>query len=390
MKRTTLLMALCCLSALAHAFYMKGKVTDQKHQLLPYAAVFVTDLQIGATTDLDGNYTIRDIPAGQHTIVVSYVGYESQTFQFTLEKDGLHDFVLEEQEVTMNEIFVAPGGQSLERFILDQTVRHTRPLSKVASQFDLSKHIRSEKRGQDIRFVFQPYLKIINPVLSLMGLKSLFHYVLDNPDLRAEVFVDATFRKGSFTMGEPRLGDCAPVPNDGERKGLFKMMRKHFTVGYDETYQSLADLNKNLQKLDKKDPEKAAKILKYVGGYEENGHSVHILRAADTEFHIVDDIWQVRRVATTVKGKLSSCTEFCELGKGLYLPISQLREMKLGYEDLIKDQLKELKEKDLSKMKAADAASTRERIEKMENLLASEGMALKSSHAYVYKNLVLK
>lgn len=391
MKRFLLLLVLSCTAVLASAFDMTGKVQTPAREVLPYASVFLTDLHVGATTDLDGIYRLRDIPAGHHTMVVSYVGYETQTFDFNLDKDGARDFTLREQAITLSELFVTPNGQSIERFILSQTVSHARPLSRIISQCDITKHSRAEKRGQDISFLFQPYQKVMDPILGMMGYKHLFHYVIYNPNLRAEVFFNATIRKGKLKFDEPRLGDCSPMPTEPQQKGLIKMIRRHAEhIGYDETYQGLTDIKKSLDKMDRKDPQKAAKILRYVGAYEENGRPVHILGYGSTEYHIVDGIWQVRRIATkTAKDKHSRIVEFCELAKDLYLPISHYNESSFGFEDLIKDDLKELKEKDLSILSPKEADKTKEQIQKMVQLLQSDGMFLKSSIAYDYKHLTL-
>jgi Ca-activated chloride channel family protein len=56
---------------------IKGKVTDKATaEVLIGANVVVQSTQIGAATDLNGFYIIKDIPAGTYTIKASYVGYK--------------------------------------------------------------------------------------------------------------------------------------------------------------------------------------------------------------------------------------------------------------------------------------------------------------------------
>ncbi len=53
-----------------------GKVLDvQTGEALPGANVLLKGTSMGASTDLDGNYSIQNIPSGRYVIRVSYIGY---------------------------------------------------------------------------------------------------------------------------------------------------------------------------------------------------------------------------------------------------------------------------------------------------------------------------
>lgn len=55
---------------------LTGKVTDaQTGEPLPGASIFMADVRIGAVTDSAGNYSFRALPAGHHTLEVSYAGF---------------------------------------------------------------------------------------------------------------------------------------------------------------------------------------------------------------------------------------------------------------------------------------------------------------------------
>ena len=58
---------------------VKGKVFDSETQTpLIGATVVVLDIYplLGATTDLDGNYKISNVPIGRYNVKISYIGYE--------------------------------------------------------------------------------------------------------------------------------------------------------------------------------------------------------------------------------------------------------------------------------------------------------------------------
>ncbi len=61
---------------------VRGEILDQdSHIPLIGATVVVlnTDPLLGASTDLDGRFSIKNIPVGRHDIVVNYLGYEPRT-----------------------------------------------------------------------------------------------------------------------------------------------------------------------------------------------------------------------------------------------------------------------------------------------------------------------
>lgn len=86
MLRKILMMAVVCLISAGAAFAqtgsLTGTVTDAKTgEPLVGANVFIPELSKGAPTDIDGSYTITDIPVGTYEVRISYIGYaeENQT-----------------------------------------------------------------------------------------------------------------------------------------------------------------------------------------------------------------------------------------------------------------------------------------------------------------------
>jgi TonB-dependent receptor len=64
---------------------LKGLVTDSTlGSPLIGANVFLKGTALGASTDLEGNYKIANIPPGKYNIKISYVGYITKEFLFTI------------------------------------------------------------------------------------------------------------------------------------------------------------------------------------------------------------------------------------------------------------------------------------------------------------------
>ncbi|GAB5535978.1 MAG: VWA domain-containing protein [Rubricoccaceae bacterium] len=74
-------LALATVSASAQTGTLAGRVLDAAaNEGLPGANVIIQGTQLGAATDIDGNYRIIGVPVGTYTVVASYAGYEAQTF----------------------------------------------------------------------------------------------------------------------------------------------------------------------------------------------------------------------------------------------------------------------------------------------------------------------
>ena len=85
---------------------IKGKILDGKNsELLTGAIVFHPQTGIGTTTDASGNYEL-DLPTGDLTLKVSFMGYEVLNQQVKLIENGIANFELFEQSHTLEEVTI--------------------------------------------------------------------------------------------------------------------------------------------------------------------------------------------------------------------------------------------------------------------------------------------
>ena len=84
-----------------------GKIFDNTGEAIIGASVVVKGTSNGSVTDLDGNYTLTDVPQGA-TLVISYVGYKSQ--EVVANGTSLKNIILLEDSKTLNELVVIGYG----------------------------------------------------------------------------------------------------------------------------------------------------------------------------------------------------------------------------------------------------------------------------------------
>lgn len=75
---------------------LRGTVRDANGDELPGAAIFVEGTTIGTATDINGAYSLQNIPVGEKQITVRYLGYEdiAATFKFAAGETKIYDVVM--------------------------------------------------------------------------------------------------------------------------------------------------------------------------------------------------------------------------------------------------------------------------------------------------------
>ena len=88
---------------------LKGIVMDDTNYPIPGATIIIKGTSIGVTSDFDGNFSI-DIPSANSTIVISYLGYESEEVIIT-NQDTI-TVILSEGSQQLEEVIIIGYGSS--------------------------------------------------------------------------------------------------------------------------------------------------------------------------------------------------------------------------------------------------------------------------------------
>jgi len=107
-----------CLGTYSQTGIMRGKITDaETGEELIGATVLLEGTMIGASTDLDGNYSMEQAPAGSHNLKCQYISYETQIISDVNISDG---------KVTVLNIKLKPVSFGLKEFVVSaKAVRNT-------------------------------------------------------------------------------------------------------------------------------------------------------------------------------------------------------------------------------------------------------------------------
>ncbi len=99
---------------------IRGKIIDTDAKFpISFANVVVlgTDPLIGAVSDSEGNFTLKEVPIGRVSIRINYLGYEEKIIPDIVVKSGketILDIELKESYNTLNEVIVTSGRHKSE------------------------------------------------------------------------------------------------------------------------------------------------------------------------------------------------------------------------------------------------------------------------------------
>ena len=104
---------ICCLSISLNAQHeLKGTIIDEEGETLIGVTVKIDELSKGSSTDLSGNYSIKDIPNGTFTVTYSAIGFKTISQSIELTKNIVNNLTMVEDVLMLEEAVVIGYGTS--------------------------------------------------------------------------------------------------------------------------------------------------------------------------------------------------------------------------------------------------------------------------------------
>ena len=104
----TLVMIMFGFAISVQAQTISGKITDTNTgDFLPGANVMLVGTNYGAASDRSGDFEILNVPAGDYTLSVQYIGYEDYSEEINVSADNHFEIALQVSFVAMGEVVVA-------------------------------------------------------------------------------------------------------------------------------------------------------------------------------------------------------------------------------------------------------------------------------------------
>ncbi|KAB4461812.1 hypothetical protein GAN98_13085, partial [Bacteroides thetaiotaomicron] len=109
MKRKLMLLLACLLASIGLVIAQTPKkvtgvvISEEDDQPVVGASVLVKGTTMGTVTDIDGKFTISDVPSSSRTLLVSYIGMKSQEIPI---KAGVIKIAMKSDAEVLDEVVV--------------------------------------------------------------------------------------------------------------------------------------------------------------------------------------------------------------------------------------------------------------------------------------------
>jgi TonB-dependent receptor len=217
MKRNVLLIlfSLLPLALLAQSGTVRGTIKDGKtKESLIGCTVQVDGSQLGTTTDVDGAFTIANVPAGNHSIVISYVSYKTKTIPNVRVESGNTTVIeteLDEEGKSLQEVVVRANRATNTEVAVITEIKQLKALAVGISAQQIQK---SQDRDAAAAIRRVPGVSIIdNRFILIRGLASRYNSVLINDVITPSSEVDT--RSFSFDLVPSNIIDRMIVYKSG-------------------------------------------------------------------------------------------------------------------------------------------------------------------------------
>ncbi|MFY7911591.1 MAG: DUF5686 and carboxypeptidase regulatory-like domain-containing protein [Emticicia sp.] len=138
---------------------IRGKIKNEKGEVMPFASVLVKGTEIGTMANQDGDYEIK-LKAGSYEIVFQYIGYQSVTKKVEIAEN------VQTLNITMKEISIELGGVKVSNnkedpalTIMRKTIAMSPIHHKEVESYSMRNYLRGTFRVNDVSFIFEKAMK---------------------------------------------------------------------------------------------------------------------------------------------------------------------------------------------------------------------------------------
>ena len=103
-------------------YSLSGKIIDNSGDPVIGASVFLKELSSGSSSDINGQYFIKNLAKGSYNLIISIVGYKTISESLIIQSNIVKDFTIKEDALLLNEAVVIGYGTARTKDITGSAV----------------------------------------------------------------------------------------------------------------------------------------------------------------------------------------------------------------------------------------------------------------------------
>ncbi len=233
---------------------LTGKVTDKETgEPLPFVNITIVGTNIGAATDINGNYVILNIPPGKYTVKVQYIGYQTiiaEDVRIAVDLTTRQDFQMTPSTVKLSEVVVIGGKELIRKDVTATESRVTSeqiknlPVAEMSDVLQLQAgvtrgaggefHIRGGRSSEIAYWVNG--ISITDPYDNSQGIE------IDNSSIQELQVISGTF---NAEYGQALSGIVNTVTKQGGEKFSFfaKVYSGDYVSNFTRVFTNIDNIN---------------------------------------------------------------------------------------------------------------------------------------------------
>jgi hypothetical protein len=148
MKKISILFILFSQFLHSQIFTIKGKITGNFKEALPFATIYVKGTTLGTNSNEEGNFTLK-LKTGEYDLVFQYVGYAKKIVKINLTENRTLDIVLENEGVALKEIEVK-AGENPANIIIRKAIKKRKHYLGQVEDYSCNTYIKGLQRLKGI------------------------------------------------------------------------------------------------------------------------------------------------------------------------------------------------------------------------------------------------
>jgi hypothetical protein len=132
----------------AQTFILKGKITSNTKEALPFATIYLKGTTIGTNSNEEGDFTLKLKP-GEYELVFQYVGYAKKIEKVNLNENKTLNIILENEGVALKEV-VVKAGENPANIIIRKAIKKRKYYLSQVEDYSCNTYIKGLQRLKGI------------------------------------------------------------------------------------------------------------------------------------------------------------------------------------------------------------------------------------------------